>query len=106
VCATLAAVLVLVQAGNLAQLVSGWIATSLCLHRSLLFYPDRVAARRAARKMLIFTRLGAVSLTAAQSSEAETIAVVLETLRAETSERRGRLGDNRSLEQQKREGYF
>lgn len=61
-CATLAAVLLLVQAGNLAQLVSGWIATSLCLHRLLLFYPDRVAARRAARKKLIFTRLGAVSL--------------------------------------------
>jgi NAD(P)H-quinone oxidoreductase subunit 5 len=61
-CATLAAVLLLVQAGNLAQLVSGWIATSLCLHRLLLYYPDRVAARRAARKKLIFTRLGAVSL--------------------------------------------
>lgn len=61
-CATLAAVLLLVQAGNVAQLVSGWIATSLCLHRLLLFYPDRVAARRAARKKLIFTRLGAVSL--------------------------------------------
>jgi sulfate adenylyltransferase subunit 2 len=27
-------------------------------------------------------------------------------MRAETSERRGRLGDNGSLEQQKREGYF
>ncbi|CAM5472564.1 proton-conducting transporter membrane subunit [Mesorhizobium sp. UC22_110] len=61
-CATLAAVLLLVQAGNLAQLVSGWIATSICLHRLLLFYPNRVAARRAARKKLIFTRLGAVSL--------------------------------------------
>ncbi len=61
-CATLAAVLLLVQAGNVAQLVSGWIATSLCLHKLLLFYPDRVAARRAARKKLIFTRLGAVSL--------------------------------------------
>jgi NADH-quinone oxidoreductase subunit L/NAD(P)H-quinone oxidoreductase subunit 5 len=51
-CATLAAVLLLVQAGNLAQLVSGWIATSLCLHRLLLFYPDRVGAPRARSSFL------------------------------------------------------
>ncbi len=63
--AALAAVLVLVQAGNIAQLVLGWIATSFCLHRLLLFYPERVAAQRAARKKLFFTRIGAVTLTTA-----------------------------------------
>ncbi len=40
---TLAAVLLLVLAGNLVQFVLAWIATSLCLHKLLLFYPDRVA---------------------------------------------------------------
>jgi NAD(P)H-quinone oxidoreductase subunit 5 len=43
-CVTLAAVLVLVLSGNLVQLVLAWVATSLFLHRLLLFYPDRVAA--------------------------------------------------------------
>lgn len=63
--AALAAVLLLVQAGNLSQLVVSWIATSLCLHRLLLFYPARIAAQRAARKKLLFTRIGAVSLITA-----------------------------------------
>ncbi|MBN8979087.1 MAG: oxidoreductase, partial [Rhizobiales bacterium] len=63
--AALAAVLLLVQAGNLSQLVVSWIATSLCLHRLLLFYPSRIAAQRAARKKLYFTRIGAASLLTA-----------------------------------------
>lgn len=63
--AALAAVLLLVQAGNLSQLVVSWIATSLCLHRLLLFYPGRIAAQRAARKKLFFTRIGAASLITA-----------------------------------------
>ena len=45
-CLTLASVLLLVSAGNLVLLVAAWIATSLFLHRLLLIYPDRVAARR------------------------------------------------------------
>ncbi len=52
-CATLAAVLLLVTAGHLVQLVLAWIATSLSLHQLLLFYPDRVQARRAAHKKLV-----------------------------------------------------
>lgn len=64
-CLTLAAVLLLVAAGNLGQLVLGWIATSRLLHRLLLFYPDRVAARRAARKKLITARLGDAALLGA-----------------------------------------
>jgi NAD(P)H-quinone oxidoreductase subunit 5 len=63
--ATLAAVLVLVQAGNLVLLIGAWIATSLTLHRLLLFYPERTAAVRAARKKFIVARLGDVALIGA-----------------------------------------
>lgn len=63
--ATLAAVLLLVQAGNLAHFVVAWIATSLCLHRLLLFYGDRVQAIRAARKKFIIARIGDVALIGA-----------------------------------------
>ncbi len=64
-CMTLASVLLLVLSGNLVQLVLAWVATSLFLHRLLLFYPDRVAARRAAAKKFVTARLGDVSLIAA-----------------------------------------
>jgi NAD(P)H-quinone oxidoreductase subunit 5 len=64
-CVALAAVLLLVQAGNLVQLVVAWIATSLALRRLLLFYPERVAARRAARKKRLFSTLGAIALIGA-----------------------------------------
>jgi NAD(P)H-quinone oxidoreductase subunit 5 len=64
-CMTLAAVLLLVTAGNLTQLVVAWVATSLLLHRLLLFYPDRVAAQRAARKKFITARAGDAALLAA-----------------------------------------
>ena len=56
--ATLAAVLLLVQSGNLVQFVVSWIATSLCLHRLLLFYPGRIGAQRAARKKFLTARAG------------------------------------------------
>ena len=61
-CLTLASVLLLVTTGNLVQLVAAWIATSLCLHQLLLFYPERIAARRAARKKFITARVGDVAL--------------------------------------------
>ncbi len=64
-CMTLASVLFLVLSGNLVQLVLAWVATSLFLHRLLLFYPDRVAARRAAAKKFVTARLGDGALTAA-----------------------------------------
>ncbi len=64
-CLTLASVLLLVLAGNLVQLVVAWVATSLLLHRLLLFYPDRVAARRAARKKFVSARIGDVALAGA-----------------------------------------
>ena len=64
-CMTLASVLLLVLSGNLVQLVLAWVATSLFLHRLLLFYPNRVAAQRAAAKKFVTARLGDVALIAA-----------------------------------------
>lgn len=61
-CLTLACVLLLVQSGSLFQFAAAWIATSLCLHRLLLFYPDRIQARRAARKKFITARIGDAAL--------------------------------------------
>ena len=52
-CAALACVMLMVTAGNLGLLVIAWIGTSMVLHRLLLFYPDRPAAQRAARKQAI-----------------------------------------------------
>ncbi|WP_376097482.1 NADH-quinone oxidoreductase subunit L [Roseomonas sp. CCTCC AB2023176] len=54
---TLAAVLVLVIAGNLILLAAAWIATSLGLHQLLVFYPDRPAAVLAARKKFVAARI-------------------------------------------------
>ncbi len=64
-CLTLVSVMMLVLAGNLVQLVLAWVATSLSLHRLLLFYPDRIAARRAARKKFVVARAGDAVLVAA-----------------------------------------
>lgn len=64
-CATLASVLVLVVAGNLVLLVAAWIATSVGLTRLLLFYPERPAARRAARKKFFVARMGDAALITA-----------------------------------------
>jgi len=64
-CLTLASVMLLVTAGNLFQLVVAWIATSAFLQRLLLFYPDRPAGQRAARKKFITARLGDVALIGA-----------------------------------------
>jgi NAD(P)H-quinone oxidoreductase subunit 5 len=62
---TIAAVMLLVLSGNLAQFVLAWIATSLSLHRLLVFYRDRPAARLAARKKFITARLSDACLIAA-----------------------------------------
>jgi len=63
--ALLAAVLLLVQAGNLVLFVVAWIATSLGLDRLLLFYANRVQAVRAARKKFIVARIGDAALIGA-----------------------------------------
>jgi len=64
-CLTLAAVTLLVLAGNLVQLVLAWMATSLSLHRLLLFYPERVSAAIAARKKFVTARAGDACLIGA-----------------------------------------
>ena len=63
--ATLAAVMLLVTAGHLVQLVLAWIATSFALHQLLLFYPDRPNAQRAARKKLVTAGLSNLVLIVA-----------------------------------------
>ena len=61
-CLTLTAVLTLIISGNLLQFTLAWVATSLSLHQLLVFYGDRRAARLAARKKFIASRLGDVCL--------------------------------------------
>ncbi|MBC2835657.1 proton-conducting transporter membrane subunit [Paragemmobacter straminiformis] len=61
----LAAVMLLVTAGNLGQLVAAWVGVALGLHKLLLFYPDRIQARRAARKKAITARMGDAAVIAA-----------------------------------------
>jgi NAD(P)H-quinone oxidoreductase subunit 5 len=86
-CAALAAVMLLVLAGNLVQLLLAWIATSFALHRLLLFYPSRRGAQRAARKKFVTARtsdtllLAAVTLLFAAFGTGD-IAAILEAARA------------------------
>jgi NAD(P)H-quinone oxidoreductase subunit 5 len=65
---TLAAVLSLISAGNLAFLIVAWIATSIGLNSLLLFYPERPAAQLAAKKKFVASRLGDICLIAAAAS--------------------------------------
>lgn len=62
---TIGAVLLLVMAGNLWQLVLAWIATSFALHQLLIFYPERPRAIRAARKKFIIARTSETCLIVA-----------------------------------------
>jgi NAD(P)H-quinone oxidoreductase subunit 5 len=57
-CLTVGWVMVLVISGNLLLFAIAWSATSWCLHRLLIFYPNRPGALLAARKKFIFSRLG------------------------------------------------
>jgi NAD(P)H-quinone oxidoreductase subunit 5 len=63
--AAIAAVLVIVQAGNLVVLIAGFIATGLILRQLLLFYPDRPEAQRAAVKFIRVWGAGDVALVIA-----------------------------------------
>ncbi len=63
--ATLGCVLLLVTAGNLGQLVLGWIAVSVLLRSLLLFYPARPRAQRAAKKKAISGLIGSGALIGA-----------------------------------------
>ncbi len=59
---TLASILTLIVSGNMLMFVLAWIATSLCLHHLLMFYPERAGGVLAARKKFIVSRIGEVSL--------------------------------------------
>ena len=65
ICAALAAVMLLVLAGNLVQLVLAWMATGALLIQLLLFYRQRIAARRAARKKALMSICGSLFLLVA-----------------------------------------
>ncbi|MCR9085796.1 MAG: oxidoreductase [Rhodobacteraceae bacterium] len=56
--ATVAAVLVLVLSANLAVTVAAFLAIGVLLRQLLLFYPDRMAARRAAAKFSLVWGVG------------------------------------------------
>ncbi|MDN4164440.1 proton-conducting transporter membrane subunit [Cytophagales bacterium LB-30] len=60
--ATIASVQLLVLSGNLLLLFIAWVLTSVCLHRLLVFYPERAGGLIAAKKKFIMARLGDVSL--------------------------------------------
>ncbi len=62
-CLTCGCVLLMVLSGNLLLFALAWSATSWCLHRLLVFYPERPGALLAARKKFIFSRLGDACLS-------------------------------------------
>ena len=64
-CLTLASVLTLILSGNMALFILAWVATSLSLHQLLVFYKTRPAARLAAAKKFIASRLGDACLLGA-----------------------------------------
>ena len=57
---TLASIMTLIVSGNLLMFSLAWIATSLCLHQLLMFYPQRPAAVLAAHKKFIASRIGGI----------------------------------------------
>jgi NAD(P)H-quinone oxidoreductase subunit 5 len=57
-CLTLSAVLMVILSGNVFLFTLAWIATSMGLHRLLVFYPERPAAHLAARKEFLASRAG------------------------------------------------
>jgi NAD(P)H-quinone oxidoreductase subunit 5 len=63
--ATLASVLTLILAGNLFLLILAWVATSLALHKLLVFYAERPGAQRAAAKKFLASRIGDACLVLA-----------------------------------------
>lgn len=62
---TLTSVELLLISGNFALLAFAWMATSLSLNKLLMFYGERPAARRAAKKKFVASRIGDVCLAIA-----------------------------------------
>lgn len=66
-CVTLGAVMALVIAPGLVQFGLAWVATSMGLHKLLVYFPDRVGTLLSARKKSLVSRVGDLCLIAAFS---------------------------------------
>ena len=66
-CFTLGAVMALVISPGLVQFMIAWIATSLGLHKLLIYFPDRLGTLLSARKKFIVSRAGDLCLVGAFS---------------------------------------
>jgi NAD(P)H-quinone oxidoreductase subunit 5 len=64
-CITLGAVMAMVIAPGLVQFGLAWIATSLSLHKLLIYFPDRLGTLLSARKKALVSRVGDFCLVAA-----------------------------------------
>ncbi|HAV12407.1 MAG TPA: hypothetical protein DCX06_02760 [Opitutae bacterium] len=64
-CITLGAVIALVIAPGLVQFFAAWMATSLGLHKLLVYYADRKGTLLSARKKFVVSRLGDLCLLGA-----------------------------------------
>jgi NAD(P)H-quinone oxidoreductase subunit 5 len=64
---TLGAVMALVVAPGLVQFGLAWVATSMGLHKLLVYFPDRLGTLLSARKKSIFSRVGDLCLIGAFS---------------------------------------
>ena len=62
---TLAMVMIAVISDHMLVLLAAWVGISLCLHKLLMFYPERPRAALAAHKKFIFARLAELSLLTA-----------------------------------------
>lgn len=62
---TIASVQFLVLSGSLLTFFASWVLTSICLHRLLVFYPERIGARVSAKKKFWVARLSDMSLLVA-----------------------------------------
>ncbi|MFT5837274.1 MAG: NAD(P)H-quinone oxidoreductase subunit 5, partial [Candidatus Azotimanducaceae bacterium] len=64
-CVTLGAVMAMVVAPGLVQFGLAWVATSLGLHKLLIYFPDRLGTLLSARKKSVFSRVGDLCLIGA-----------------------------------------
>ena len=66
-CITLGAVIAMVLAPGLVQFALAWVATSLGLHKLLIYFPDRLGTLLSSRKKSLLSRVGDLCLIAAFS---------------------------------------
>lgn len=65
---TSGSVLAMIISDNLGQFFLAWVATSLCLHQLLIFFPGRPSGLLAARKKFVVSRLGDLCLLGAMGA--------------------------------------